>query len=613
MELLFCEKSNLPVPTVPFEEFYVQFDTVYDLKQSKEWQYIYSNYYDFEDIEDDIKFSETLQDLEAYSFEQQREEWIKCMESFSYFAHKYIKILHPMYGVIPFILYKYQIRTIKKYEENRFNIISKFRQGGLTTLSVLWGMWRCLFRSGQQIMTVSITDREAIVAGEVVDRALEHLPSWIFDKNKPGQALNKHEKEFVDTGSAMRFYTPKAARGKSITFLIIDEAAHIPDMETHYKAIYPVISAGGSCCVVSTVNGMGNWYQVTYHKAENGDSYFKVIDLDYWEHPVYANPEWAKTARANMGEKSWRQEVLRDFLNSGDTFIQGSILLELANFTRNNIPSRFAFEKWFSDVKNEKRIEWDQGALWIWKEPIDGHEYIIGVDAAEGVGETGDNSAFQVIDVATLEQVAEFYSNTIPPHVFSQIVYQISHYYNIATLVIENMGPGVAVLGALTNELAYENLYIDIKKNRDGKPGVKLDRTNRPACLEAFQHRVITGTVKINSRRLVQELDTFIFNSTTKKPEAKKGKHDDAIMSLALAIWVRDSQMRDLPMGAEAPEEHLKIMRSEVFDEIKREIMEDYSEDWLVENSIYVPETEDPLLSINLKRKNERLLKEFGW
>ena len=37
-----------------------------------------------------------------------------------------------------------------------------------------------------------------------------------------------HQKEFLETGSWINFYTPEAARGKSITYLIIDEAAFIP-------------------------------------------------------------------------------------------------------------------------------------------------------------------------------------------------------------------------------------------------------------------------------------------------------------------------------------------------------------------------------------------------
>ncbi|MEL4395654.1 hypothetical protein AAEH73_21830, partial [Shewanella algae] len=84
--------------------------------------------------------------------DRQEVEFEKCALSFFYFCHKYVKILHPKKGLSPFILYKYQRRVIKDYNNNRFNIISKFRQGGLTTVTLLWSLWKCIFDLDQQIM-----------------------------------------------------------------------------------------------------------------------------------------------------------------------------------------------------------------------------------------------------------------------------------------------------------------------------------------------------------------------------------------------------------------------------------------------------------------------------
>ena len=96
-------------------------------------------YYEFDKYELSIDPDEPLENVEAYSPTRQRQEIIKCSDSFAYFCHKYIKILHPMRGLIPFVLFKYQKKTIRDYESHRFNIISKFRQGGLTTVTLLTG------------------------------------------------------------------------------------------------------------------------------------------------------------------------------------------------------------------------------------------------------------------------------------------------------------------------------------------------------------------------------------------------------------------------------------------------------------------------------------------
>ena len=70
-----------------------------------------SEYYEFEKSEFGVNPNEDPSELESYSQERQTEEIIKCASSFSYFCTKYVKILHPIKGLIPFILYKYQKDT----------------------------------------------------------------------------------------------------------------------------------------------------------------------------------------------------------------------------------------------------------------------------------------------------------------------------------------------------------------------------------------------------------------------------------------------------------------------------------------------------------------------
>lgn len=380
-------------------------------------------YYSFSKYEMEIDPMEPFEEIEAYDDNRRQIEFLKCAASFSYFCHKYVKIAHPKRGLLPFILYKYQKRVVKEYEKHRFNILSKFRQGGLTTVTVLWCMWCCMFKLDETIMVLSKSDREAIAAGEIVKRALLELPAWMkpeMDKN------NDHQKLFSETGCKLFFYTPEAARGRSITYLVLDEAAFIPQMEKHWKAMFPTISTGGHCICISTVNGVGNWYYDIFMGAKKGENDFEIIELDYWEHPEYNDPDWVKATRAQLGEKGWLQEVMRDFLGAGDSYIPAEIINDLDQITREIDPLRMLFPKWNNlDEAREQRVldmeSWVRGALHIWREPVDGREYIIGVDVAGGMGEENDNSCFEVIDAVTCEQVAEFYSNLIPPYNFADL------------------------------------------------------------------------------------------------------------------------------------------------------------------------------------------------
>jgi hypothetical protein len=599
--------ENLIYPTVSFEEFYHKFKTVGEMTKHEEWKNVFSIYYELEECELDIPVGETTDDLNAFSPEQQIDEVIKCAKNFFYWCHRYVKILHPTFGTIPFVPYKYQRNVIREYEKERFNMISKFRQGGITTLTVLWGLWKCMFQKDQQIFVLSKTDREALAAGEIAKRAMDNFPYWLYDQNNAD--ITKHEKKFDDIGSKICFYTPEAARGKSATYIIIDEAAFIEKMEDHWKAMYPVIATGGHIEIISTVNGLGNWYEETYHEAEAGRNFFNIIDLDYWEHPVYANPEWANSMRANLGEKGWQQEVLRNFLGSGETYVSPNIIGQLDRLTKYNNPIRTAFDKWTNEEQRKNNLE--KGALWIWKEPMNGHEYIIGADSSEGVGQDGDNSCFQIIDAISLEQVAEFYSNLVPPHIFAQIINQIGIYYNTATVVVENNAIGGAVLNCLVNDLGYEGIYYEHKKGISSKPGIKVGPSNRSVLLESLQHRLTNGTCKINSTRLVNELKTFIFSPQKKRAEAVKGKHDDAIMAMSMVLFIRDESVRGLPVGSDT-EDMMKILKSNSFEEIKKEITEGGVENWFNKDEESVEFSIDTV-EFEIKRKNDKILKEFGW
>lgn len=581
-------------------------------------------YFSFTRYELEIDPLETFEEIEAYDEVRQQKEMMKCALSFSYFCHKYVKIAHPTRGLLPFVLYNYQRRCVQEYENNRFNIISKFRQGGLTTVTVLWCMWRCMFKLDETIMVLSKSDREAIAAGENVKRALVELPNWLrpeMDKN------NDHQKLFTETGCKLFFYTPEAARGRSITYLVLDEAAFIPQMDKYWKAMFPTISTGGHCIAISTVNGVGNWYYDMYQEAKKKENDFNIIDLDYYEHPEYNDPEWVKGTRAQLGEKGWLQEVMRDFLGAGESYIPTDIVVDLDLVTQQIEPLRMLFPQWNNlDEAREQRVvdmeKWVRGALHIWREPVDGREYVLGIDCAAGLGGENDNSVIQVIDAVTCEQVAEFYSNLCPPYNFSQIVSMVGNLYNNGMIVVEdNGGYGTSVLDKLQHDFYYENLYEASQgTSKNPKPGIKTTHSNRPKFLELIQTRLINKSMAIRSKRLVKELKGFVWNSSTKRAEASKGFHDDAIMALCIALYARESRQRGGPIGLGGVEDdkYTESYKAEIYDEIKRELAKDSPHEWMDPDDIDLlgnvnrDEFSSSIAYAN-KRNSDGLLKEFGW
>jgi hypothetical protein len=567
------------------------------------------DFYQLDQFQIEINPDETLDDLNLYTQQQQEEETYKCIKSFSYFCHKFIKILHPTKGLVPFVIFKYQSRVIKDYEDNRFNIISKFRQGGLTTVTLLYGLYKVLFTLDFSMMLISKSDREAVEAGYIVDRAVENLPDWLRPK-KDGK-WNDHLKQVTETGGSLRFYSPEAARGKSVAFICLDEAAFIDDMDKHWRAMYPVLSTGGKCSIISTVNGTGNYYYELYMAAKEKRNKFHVIDIDYDEHPFYNsknNPEWAEEQKAQLGEKGFLQEILRVFLGSGDTYIPGRELARLDEEVKNNYPKRKLFSKYQNRNKNDdpEMNDENKGALWIWKEPIANKEYYFGIDCSEGVG--ADNSCIQVFDIEAKEQVSEFYSNNITPYEFAQVIYELAILYNNALLIIEEMSAGLSVINTLQNELYYDNFHYNNPDSKNARIGIKTTSANRPLILTSFQTAILQKSIKINSFRLLQEMNCFEYNNTTKRPEAQKGKHDDAIMALSMCLYVMNMQNKHQPAGFD----NKKISSIVILDDIKNEIRQNIKNNIKMKFSRPNEDLEQKEL-ISIYRPKHSMLKEFGW
>ena len=85
-------------------------------------------------------------------------------------------------------------------------------------------------------------------------------------------------------------------------------------------------------------------------------------------------------------------------------------------------------------------------------------------------------------------------------------------------------------------------------------------------------------------------------------------------MSMCLALLVRDSMSRDIPIGAQVDISNLSRISNDVYEDIKRELMEGKPEDVLEMSSTKL--FEDDVVeseSFQFRRKYEGLLREFGW
>jgi len=243
------------------------------------------------------------------------DEFDRCAEDFFYFCETYVKIdsydTKTNVGLVPFVLYDYQKRLISEMKDNPFVIAKNFRLAGFSTLIPIYFLWRCMFKSKEVSMCLSQTDRNACSLTGNVRLALKYLPDWLMPRL---DKCNDHQVIFQDTGCRFFSYTSEAACGRHIDNLFIDNAAFQKDMNKNWKAIYPTLYRS-QCFVFSTPNGTGNWFHKMYEGAEKAENRFHVYKCHYKERPEFASDEWTETIKINHGDRSWRQEVLCEFLD----------------------------------------------------------------------------------------------------------------------------------------------------------------------------------------------------------------------------------------------------------------------------------------------------------
>jgi len=213
--------------------------------------------------------------------------------------------------------------------------------------------------------------------------------------------------------------------------------------------------------------------------------------------------------------------------------------------------------KWIKEngIKEPLEKRFSNQSLWIWEYPDYSKQYIVCADVARGDG--GDYSAFHVLEINGLKQVAEF-KGAVDTKTYGNILVSVANEFNRAILVIENNSYGWATIQQVI-DLQYPNtfyssadlLYVDLERQINNKinrternmvPGFTTTNKTRPLIISKLVDYFREKSITINSLRLYEELSVFIWNGS--KPEAMGGYNDDLVTSLAMGLWVRDTALR---------------------------------------------------------------------
>lgn len=386
-----------------------------------------------------------------------------------------------------------------------------------------------------------------------------------------------------------------AARGISAaSILIFDEAGFIENGTSVYASAVAASSSvrDAKIIMVSTPNGKDPLYYQTYRKATLGENNFTPVefrwyqDLRYnrflkwykkdeksgktiWDEDevidesgniLYNEDRWKElTQKGYKPTSPWYEEMCKSFNNDTIKIAQELDVSFLGS--SDNVVQPEIIEMHEQENVREPLEDFKDPIIedtWFWKRPIDGHRYILACDPSSG--SAADRTAIEVIDMdgvdengfPILEQVMEFNGKQFGDTIGSMI-FEYAKLYNNAFVVVDGIGGyGDSVLLTLMN-LGYTNLFYEDKdlnkytmrtlQNKfnaneyDRLPGFR-NSSVRFQMLSHFAIMLRNNEFKIRSKRVIAELETWVFKEGSNRMDHMDGSHDDLITCLAMGLFV---------------------------------------------------------------------------
>lgn len=394
---------------------------------------------------------------------------------------------------------------------------------------------------------------------------------------------------------------PDASRGVGgVTFLVFDEAAFIENGKDVYASALPTVSTGGHIIMISTPNGKDQLYYETCRQAKlkgtKDWNNFELVEMKWYHDPRYNkflewtkkdeesgeiivkpedyldkqgnikfdNEHWTKMIEDGWLPRSpWYIKMCQQFNNDSQKIAQ-ELDVSFLGSASNVVEPEFIEMQQKLNMRDPLYVDPMVEDTWIWKEPIPGHKYLMGIDCSRG--DAADRTAIEILDMdgidddgkPCLEQVLEYHGK-MTGDVIGELAYKYGMMYGEAFCVVDCIGGTGDACILMMMRLGYKNLYYDdpelkaytmqreassLKTTTDGKlPGFHSSSV-RFQMLTGFANMVKTNQIKIRSKRVIGELDTWIYKGTAARIDHQDGCHDDTLTCLAMGTFVMNFSMK---------------------------------------------------------------------
>jgi len=338
--------------------------------------------------------------------------------------------------------------------------------------------------------------------------------------------------------------------------------------------------AGTAIFLESTAKGVGDYFYDMWQGSKSGKNSFTPLFFGWHEHEDYARP--TKLREKDLSEEElelkaqygltypqieWRRQKLAELNQDIDLFHEQYPINEveaflaagrarfdaykLAEMERQCVdPGRFNVVEAktpqgrirLNGMQTEYTLKPTLGSpLKVWEEVQPGVSYVIGAD----VSDTGeDNSVATVMCEDTCTTVARYAAGDVEPSEFGEILFELGHYYNKALVGVESNNHGLTTIQRL-RDMNYSRLYRQ-ERGKDerfesftSKLGWRTDRKTKPLMIDALAEAIVKDRIHDRDLEFVRECITYVVDDKG-RTNAQASKHDDRVMSTALALQLFD-------------------------------------------------------------------------
>ena len=567
------------------------------------------------DLEEDKKFREAV----ANELYENKELLNEIRRNPEYLIELEFVVVDKKQQTVPFFLNDVQkefIDIVNKAKEDYKNglitdlsfLVLKGRQQGFTTVITEYQLACSLLNRNFQGFTLAdkADNTEAIFQNKA-KFPYEQLPDIL----KPTEKFNNKRQllfEKLNSNWSVDTATENVGRSKTINFFHGSECAFWKSMSKVQAGLGEAFTIDCIKIYESTANGYNDFQKMWENKS--GINCF----FEWWKTREYRtnfesenikqefikkinnNKEWIferiKILIENKGleleqvywyYKKYESYIDKDlikqeypcsaeeaFLASGNCYFDKEKIINRLAQIREPI-KRGSFIYDFDDKKNKitniKFKEDINGFIDIFELPKVNYPYVLSGDTA---GEGSDYLTGQVLENTTGKQVAKL-RKQFDADEYTRQMYCLGMYYNEALIGIEANFDTFPIRKLL--EFGYKKQFVREKEDtytgkHDKAYGFRTDRITRPLILSMLQSIVNDHIELINDKETLEEMLVFIRNEKG-RPEAQEGCHDDLVMALAIAYYIRTQQDMKLKVNVNVIQEN--IMKDFGFEKEKQD------------------------------------------